>query len=171
VGLRRLEATVLNLQFQRAQHPPDTGLVSRSVPVRWSILPAPRLPRLWRPNTMPSPGIVRPRPRPRMVSSGSIIFRRIHTICPVTASGFGVFSEGVTIRTGVPVPVKVTLALAGAKSSVTVEAAGSQSVGRRLEICCGSSAQLRLSLNPRNTVAELSIPLAATVQTEQRRKS
>jgi hypothetical protein len=42
----------------------------------------------------------------------------------VTASGFSVFSQDVTIRSGVPVQVKVTLALAGAKSSVTVEAAG-----------------------------------------------
>ena len=42
----------------------------------------------------------------------------------VTAAGFGAFSEDVTIRSGVPVQVKATLALAGAKSSVTVEAAG-----------------------------------------------
>jgi hypothetical protein len=42
----------------------------------------------------------------------------------VTAPGFSLFSEDVTIRSGVPVQVKVTLALAGSKSSVTVEAAG-----------------------------------------------
>jgi hypothetical protein len=42
----------------------------------------------------------------------------------VIASGFSAFSQDVTIRSGVPVQVKATLALAGAKSSVTVEAAG-----------------------------------------------
>ena len=42
----------------------------------------------------------------------------------ISASGFSVFSEDVNIRSGVPVPVKATLALAGATSSVTVEGAG-----------------------------------------------
>jgi hypothetical protein len=42
----------------------------------------------------------------------------------VTASGFNVFAQDVSIRSGVPVQVKATLALAGAKSSITVEAAG-----------------------------------------------
>lgn len=42
----------------------------------------------------------------------------------VTAPGFNLFAQDVTIRSGLPVEVKVTLALAGAKSSVTVEAAG-----------------------------------------------
>src|SRR5450432_1197070 len=42
----------------------------------------------------------------------------------VTAPGFNVFTQDVAIRSGVPVQVKVTLALAGAKTSVTVEAAG-----------------------------------------------
>jgi len=40
----------------------------------------------------------------------------------VTASGFSVFSQDVTIRSGVPVQVKATLSLAGETSSVTVEA-------------------------------------------------
>src|SRR5260370_17734139 len=39
----------------------------------------------------------------------------------VKASGFGVFSQAVDIRNAVPVQVKVTLALAGATTSVTVE--------------------------------------------------
>jgi hypothetical protein len=42
----------------------------------------------------------------------------------VTASGFSIFSQDVTIRSGVPVQVKAALTLAGARSSVTVEAAG-----------------------------------------------
>ena len=42
----------------------------------------------------------------------------------VTSPGFSAFSQDVTIRSGVPVQVKATLALAGARSSVTVEAAG-----------------------------------------------
>ena len=42
----------------------------------------------------------------------------------VRAPGFDAFSEDVTIRGGVPVQVKATLALAGTKSAVTVEAAG-----------------------------------------------
>ena len=42
----------------------------------------------------------------------------------VAASGFSVFDEDVSVRPGVPVEIKATLALAGASSSVTVEAAG-----------------------------------------------
>src|ERR1041385_296065 len=42
----------------------------------------------------------------------------------VTASGFAPFSQDVTIRSAVPLQVKATLALAGAQSTVTVEAAG-----------------------------------------------
>ena len=38
---------------------------------------------------------------------------------------------------------------------------GLENVRRRLEICYGSSSELVLSLEPQNTVAELSIPLAA----------
>jgi len=37
---------------------------------------------------------------------------------------------------------------------------GLENVRRRLEICYGSSSELLLSLDPHNTVAELSIPLA-----------
>src|SRR5450432_4168760 len=43
----------------------------------------------------------------------------------VTASGFSVFAEDVAIRSAVPVQIKATLTLAGAKTSVTVEGAGS----------------------------------------------
>jgi two-component system LytT family sensor kinase len=42
---------------------------------------------------------------------------------------------------------------------------GLQNVRRRLEICYGASSQLQLSLNPQNTVAEISIPLVASVHT------
>jgi two-component system LytT family sensor kinase len=40
---------------------------------------------------------------------------------------------------------------------------GLENVRRRLEICYGSSSKLLLSLDPQNTVAELSIPLAGSV--------
>ena len=43
----------------------------------------------------------------------------------VTAPGFNVFTQDVAIRSAVPVQIKATLALAGAKTSVTVEGAGS----------------------------------------------
>jgi len=42
----------------------------------------------------------------------------------VTASGFAVFTQDVSIRGAVPVQVTAKLALAGAQASVTVEAAG-----------------------------------------------
>jgi len=42
----------------------------------------------------------------------------------VTASGFAVFAQDVTIRNAIPIQVKATLVLAGAQSSVNVEAAG-----------------------------------------------
>ncbi len=42
----------------------------------------------------------------------------------VTAPGFNVFTADVTIRSAVPLPLKITLTLAGAKTSVTVEGAG-----------------------------------------------
>ena len=41
----------------------------------------------------------------------------------VTASGFGVFAQDVSIRNAIPIQVKATLAVAGAQSTVTVEAA------------------------------------------------
>jgi hypothetical protein len=47
----------------------------------------------------------------------------------VTAAGFNVFSQDVNIRSAVPVQVKAAMALAGAKSSVTVEAAGAEHAG------------------------------------------
>jgi hypothetical protein len=43
----------------------------------------------------------------------------------VNASGFGTFSQQVDIRNSIPVQVKPTLAVAGTRESVTVEAAGS----------------------------------------------
>ena len=46
----------------------------------------------------------------------------------VNASGFGVFSQDVNIRGSVPVQVKATLALAGSKSTVTVEGAGADMI-------------------------------------------
>ena len=42
----------------------------------------------------------------------------------VTATGFAVFAQDVTIRNAVPIQLKATLALAGAQTSVTVEGAG-----------------------------------------------
>ena len=42
----------------------------------------------------------------------------------VTASGFAVFGQDVSIRSAIPVQFKATLALAGAATTVTVEAAG-----------------------------------------------
>src|ERR1700720_1088149 len=41
----------------------------------------------------------------------------------VTASGFNLFSQDVVIRNAVPVQVKATLAVAGSKTTVTVEGA------------------------------------------------
>jgi len=41
----------------------------------------------------------------------------------VTAAGFSPFSQDVTVRTGVPVTVSVTLSVAGAQQTVTVEGA------------------------------------------------
>jgi hypothetical protein len=40
----------------------------------------------------------------------------------VTASGFGVFTQDVSLRNAIPIQVKATLAVAGAKTTVTVEA-------------------------------------------------
>jgi hypothetical protein len=42
----------------------------------------------------------------------------------IMAAGFGVFTQDVNVRNAVPVSLKLKLALAGAQSSVTVEAAG-----------------------------------------------
>jgi hypothetical protein len=42
----------------------------------------------------------------------------------VTASGFSTFAQDVTIRNAIPIAVNAKLALAGAQSSITVEAAG-----------------------------------------------
>src|SRR5438094_3059 len=42
----------------------------------------------------------------------------------VRSSGFAPFSQDVTVRNALPVQLKATLALAGAKTSITVEAAG-----------------------------------------------
>src|ERR1019366_3543107 len=42
----------------------------------------------------------------------------------VTASGFEIFAQDVSIRSAIPIQVKATLALAGAQTSVTVEGAG-----------------------------------------------
>jgi Carboxypeptidase regulatory-like domain len=42
----------------------------------------------------------------------------------VTASGFSVFAQDVSVRSAIPIQLKATLALAGAQSSVTVEGAG-----------------------------------------------
>src|SRR2546422_10040302 len=46
----------------------------------------------------------------------------------VTAPGFDTFSQDVTIRNAVPVPVKATLAVAGSKTTLTVEGAGADMV-------------------------------------------
>jgi len=42
----------------------------------------------------------------------------------ITAPGFATYTQDVPIRSGVPVPVKAALALAGAQTTVVVEAAG-----------------------------------------------
>src|ERR1035437_3380391 len=42
----------------------------------------------------------------------------------VTASGFAVFAQDVSIRSAIPIQFKATLALAGAQTTVTVEGAG-----------------------------------------------
>jgi hypothetical protein len=42
----------------------------------------------------------------------------------VTASGFAPFAQDVNVRNAIPVPVKATLALAGAQTTVNVEATG-----------------------------------------------
>jgi hypothetical protein len=42
----------------------------------------------------------------------------------VTASGFAVFAQDVSIRSAIPIQLKATLALAGAQTSVTVEGSG-----------------------------------------------
>ncbi|HMC60098.1 MAG TPA: histidine kinase, partial [Candidatus Solibacter sp.] len=58
-------------------------------------------------------------------------------------------------------------AAAGSAGTAAAGSAGTgmglQNVRRRLEICYGASSQLQLSLNLQNTVAELTIPLAAPV--------
>jgi Carboxypeptidase regulatory-like domain len=62
----------------------------------------------------------------------------------VIAPGFNVFTQDVAIRSGVPVQIKATLALAGAKTSVTVEGAGSDILEvdpsahtwMPIELCC-----------------------------------
>jgi hypothetical protein len=43
----------------------------------------------------------------------------------VSASGFGAYEQDVNVRTSVPIQLKVNLQLAGAKTTVTVEASGS----------------------------------------------
>jgi hypothetical protein len=56
------------------------------------------------------------------------------------------------------------LASANARASESPGAGvGLENVRRRLEICYGSSSELLLSLDPKNTLAELSIPLAGSV--------
>jgi hypothetical protein len=63
----------------------------------------------------------------KTASNGSF---RLNNIPPnpyhleVTASGFNVFSQDVTIRNAIPVQVKATLGVAGSKTTVTVEATG-----------------------------------------------
>src|SRR2546421_9055647 len=42
----------------------------------------------------------------------------------VTASGFNVFSQDITIRNAIPVQLKVTLGVAGSQTTVNVEASG-----------------------------------------------
>jgi hypothetical protein len=42
----------------------------------------------------------------------------------VSASGFGIFGQDVSIRNAIPIQVKATLAVAGEKTTVTVEASG-----------------------------------------------
>src|SRR5471032_1822767 len=62
------------------------------------------------------------------VSDGSFRFSNIPPNpyhIEVTAPGFNVFTQDVAIRSAVPVQIKVTLTLAGAKTTVTVEEAGS----------------------------------------------
>jgi hypothetical protein len=57
-----------------------------------------------------------------------------------------------------------SLASANARASESHGAGvGLENVRRRLEICYGSSSELLLSLDPQNTVAELTIPLAGSV--------
>ena len=82
--------------------------------------------------------------------------------------------HGVALHSG-PGYVRVKATCRGGELRISVEnsgtgAAGSagtgmglQNVRRRLEICYGASSQLQLSLNLQNTVAELTIPLAAPV--------
>src|SRR5450432_3715728 len=83
--------------------------------------------------------------------------------------------HGVALRTE-PGYVRVRAACGGGALRITVENSGSdrasespgarvglENVRRRLEICYGSSSELLLSLDPHNTVAELSIPLAGSV--------
>jgi two-component system, LytTR family, sensor kinase len=80
--------------------------------------------------------------------------------------------HGVALRTE-PGYVRVRAACGNGALRITVENSGSdrasespgarvglENVRRRLEICYGSSSELLLSLDPHNTVAELSIPLA-----------
>ena len=56
-----------------------------------------------------------------------------------------------------------SLAFANARASESPGAGvGLQNVRRRLQICYGSSSELLLSLDPQNTVAELSIPLTGS---------
>ncbi|HXB73299.1 MAG TPA: histidine kinase, partial [Candidatus Acidoferrales bacterium] len=61
--------------------------------------------------------------------------------------------------------LRISVENSGADGAARTEGSGVglQNVRRRLEICYGASSQLRLSLNRQNTVAELSIPLTASV--------
>jgi len=44
----------------------------------------------------------------------------------VTAAGFAPYAQDVDVRSGVPVTIKVSLAVAGTSSTVTVEASESE---------------------------------------------
>ena len=82
--------------------------------------------------------------------------------------------HGLAMQSG-PGYVRVKATCRGGELRISVENSGAgaaggegagmglQNVRRRLEICYGGSSQLQLSLNPQNTVAELTIPLAAAV--------
>ena len=80
-------------------------------------------------------------------------------------SGPGYVRVKATCREG---ELRISVENSAAEVAGKAEGAGVglQNVRRRLEICYGASSQLQLSLNPQNTVAELSIPLAAPVHAE-----
>lgn len=50
----------------------------------------------------------------------------------VTASGFAAFAQDVNVRNAIPVQVKASLALAGAQTTLNVEATGADIVESRL---------------------------------------